>query len=64
MRVGHTTFFNSAYDSLKKSLKKVINFIIFLKKQTYPINNTGQEGLEPSTFGFGDRHSTIGVIGL
>ena len=57
--LGQTTFFSSAMHSLK-------NETIFIKIQILITNFkiTGQEGLEPSTCGFGDRRSTIGAIDL
>lgn len=50
-REGHTTFLSSATHSLKKRMIFPMTVPSFIK-------DTGQEGLEPSTFGFGDRRST------
>lgn len=55
-RLGHTTFLSSAPHSLQ-------NRIIFPIPASQN-KDTGQEGLEPSTFGFGDRRSTIGATDL
>ena len=54
-RVGQTTLRSSA----THSFPKVIIFDI-----STPFHETGQEGLEPSTFGFGDRRSTIRATDL
>lgn len=56
-RVGQTTFLNSAPHSLK-------NRTIFPITVPIKIKDTGQEGLEPSTFGFGDRRSTFRATDL
>ena len=54
--VGQTTFLSSPIHSFQKVP------ILAIKTSFFKI--TGQEGLEPSTFGFGDRRSTIGATDL
>ena len=56
LRVGHVTFFTSALTSPRNS----IAFENIILKQV----NTGQEGFEPPTLGFGIRCSTVRATDL
>lgn len=49
-RVGHSTRFISACTSVTK----LFTFIMFF----FFVILAGETGIEPATYGFGDRHST------